>query len=434
MFKRLIIAITLVMLSACASLNKEDTGVNLNTMPPTASGSAVWIDMDTWTGIGGKAVRSLTRNKRYPSEPTQSSLIPEFDFAESSGDKYGRRVVGLLSVQETGQYQFRLSADDSAEVWLSIDNRPINKRLIAFTNRPTGYLVWDRYKTQSSALLDLVAGEQYFVEVIHKENTGADYLRVEMGRAGADFAVVGAQQVVAYVEPVLEGGTGVAVDEGAVYGEGYHIGYTSGMNLAEYDASYPVPDQDNDGVPDFYERIVGTDPNDMTDALVDTDGDELSNYDEYLLLSSPVNADTDGDLIPDGFELIYGMALLDPSDALLDLDGDGISNIDEYNAGSLPNDPNDFPAGPVERVVSLSWDVPTQREDGSNLSLDEIQSYKIYSGTNPNSLSAVANVNDPAQKSYSDTLQEGTYYYAISTVTQDGLEGPRSSPITLVVN
>jgi len=271
---------TVVTLSACASLDKDVATVNLNTMPATASGSLVLIDLDTWSGIGGKAVRSLTRHIRYPSEPTQSSLIPEFDFAESSGDKYGRRVVGLLSVQETGQYQFRLSADDSAEVWLSVDNKPINKRLIAFTNKPTGYLVWDRYKTQNSALIALVAGEHYFIEVLHKENTGADYLRVEMGRGGADFVVVGAKQVMAYVEPSLGGGTGVAVDEGAVYGEGYHTGYTSGMNLAEYDASYPVPDQDNDGVPDFYERIVGTDPNDMTDALVDTDGDELSNYDE----------------------------------------------------------------------------------------------------------------------------------------------------------
>ena len=54
-------------------------------------------------------------------------------------------------------------------------------------------------------------------------------------------------------------------------------------------------DDDNDGIPDEYERRVGLDPSFAGDAEQDEDGDGLSNRDEFLTGTDPFVADTDGD-------------------------------------------------------------------------------------------------------------------------------------------
>lgn len=443
MLIRSMIVILVAMLSACASMKKDESVLDPSGLPPTASGSGDPAVIEVWDNVGGKAVRSLTRNVRFPDQASSSVNFTDIDFPDLTGDKYGRRITGLLQVPTSGDYIFRISADDSAELWLSKDESPYNKRLLAFSNKPTGYKVWDRFKTQTSKAVGLEQGSNYFIEILHKENIGADYLAVEWAQADAEvgspagqFTSLSSNDMIAYTGPEAGPPTEAPVDSGSVYAIGYHAGYSSGMNLVAYDATYPLPDQDNDGLPDFYELLAGTNVNDMTDALADSDGDALTNYDEYLLLSNPSNADTDGDGIPDGYEVAYGMSLLDSGDAVLDSDQDGASNLDEYLAGTLPNDPADVPAptGPVERLVTLSWEVPTQRQDGSSLSTNEINGYKIYSGTSANDLSNVVVVDDPGQINYSQVLPEGTYYYAISTITTDGVEGPRSSAISLTVN
>ncbi len=77
-------------------------------------------------------------------------------------------------------------------------------------------------------------------------------------------------------------------------------------------------DTDGDGIVDYMEQLVGTDP-----TLEDTDGDGLSDYIEYVKTNTnPLVVDTDGNGTPDGRE---------------DADGDGLTNLEELAWGTALN-------------------------------------------------------------------------------------------------
>jgi hypothetical protein len=109
---------------------------------------------------------------------------------------------------------------------------------------------------------------------------------------------------------------------------------SAGLNPVSDDADL---DPDGDGLPNWYEAENGLDP--FTPNLGDTDGDGLTEGEEFQYDTDPNNPDTDGDGVTDGDEIEIGT---DPLDN--DTDNDGFDDGDEVDIGNDPLDSANSPA------------------------------------------------------------------------------------------
>ena len=162
-------------------------------------------------------------------------------------------------------------------------------------------------------------------------------------------------------------------------GSGYSVGF---------------PDSDEDGIPDYLEKNIGTNPQksdtdddeltdyeefyltgtdptvydsitmDLADADADSDKDGLSNKEELDIGTNPLLEDTDKDGLSDGAEsLIYSTDLLK-----YDTDDDGISDGDEIALGLDPLNPQTFGVPDSEYIFEIN--VPSDAEKFTDVNTD----------------------------------------------------------------
>jgi hypothetical protein len=83
-------------------------------------------------------------------------------------------------------------------------------------------------------------------------------------------------------------------------------------------------------------------------------------------------------------------------------------------------------------VATLDWLPPTQNSDGSVLT--NLAGYTVYYGTSPSNLSQSVKVTNPGLSAYSVTnLTSGTWYFAVTSYSADGIESTRTSTVSTTI-
>ena len=132
--------------------------------------------------------------------------------------------------------------------------------------------------------------------------------------------------------------------------------------------NHHTEDTDGDGMPDSWETDNDLNPDDPSDRNTDADGDGLSNFEEYQLGTDPQNPDTDGDGVEDGLDLIpkadAGIWVRIDSIRIEDtVDLYSMSNpgeifarvyVDDVLVGEMPSGPAELE---IDKVYNVNWSI-----------------------------------------------------------------------------
>lgn len=149
------------------------------------------IRRKVWLGVPGVDVESLRSFPAFPNTPDLVENLQTFETPTSWDDNYGQQLFGLFVAPQTGTYTFHITSDEQSELRISDVFNKTSGRLLAyisgnevfwqygfpyygFASNPDN---WNSFRSQNGTA-ELEAGQMYWLEVLHKEGTGNDFLRV----------------------------------------------------------------------------------------------------------------------------------------------------------------------------------------------------------------------------------------------------------------
>ena len=153
--------------------------------PATAAGS---ISVRQYQGIGG-GFNNLITSSKFPDSPDFEERVGYLEWPQSGDinvkpagnvqDNYGVQLIGFLHPPASGDYQFAIASDDNSQLWLSTDENPANRVLIA---KESGWQPIRKYQPvgdeATSEFITLEGGKAYYIEILNKEGGGGDNVAV----------------------------------------------------------------------------------------------------------------------------------------------------------------------------------------------------------------------------------------------------------------
>jgi YVTN family beta-propeller protein len=154
---------------------------------------------EVWSDLGAGSLAGFLAHQSYPNFPTASELRTSFEGPTDTADYYGSRMRGFLIPPASGTYRFWIASDDDSELRLSPNHE--ESRAVTIANAPgaTTSRQWNKYPSQRSAEISLVAGRLYYIEAVQYEGHSADNLAIGWTGPGIpSITVISGQYLMPY--------------------------------------------------------------------------------------------------------------------------------------------------------------------------------------------------------------------------------------------
>jgi hypothetical protein len=189
-----------------------------------------------WDNITANNIATLTSDPRFPDAPTFVTIEPRWEYgpngSNEAGSNYGNQLSGWFTPAKTGNYVFFTCSDDPSDLYLSTDDNPANKKLIAQETGWSNARNWvsvgsgDVTSKRSDQFMGiewpmgntitLQAGKKYYMESLHTEGGGGDnvgatfIMEGEADPANGDAPKLTGALVGTYLDPT---GASVKIDQ-----------------------------------------------------------------------------------------------------------------------------------------------------------------------------------------------------------------------------
>ena len=150
--------------------------IPITVLKPAGSTCANRGSLD-WRYWVGQPIWAILPDFSVTAPPTMSMALTSFATPVNLTNQYGSQAKGFVCPPVDGTYVFYIAGDDIADLYLSTDDNPANRKKIA-TADWTCFGQYDKSASQQSVPIPLQAGRLYYVEVLHFEGNGDDYVSV----------------------------------------------------------------------------------------------------------------------------------------------------------------------------------------------------------------------------------------------------------------
>ncbi len=132
------------------------------------------LEWHAWNDLFEGEFSDLSAMPNFPKSPEVVKPLFKLKSPTNYNNYFGSRVEGFISVPTNTSVQFNVTGDRQVKFYLSTNETVENKSLVASVPENVDEEAHGDYPEQTSTIINLVAGQFYYFEILHIDNWSGD--------------------------------------------------------------------------------------------------------------------------------------------------------------------------------------------------------------------------------------------------------------------